>query len=289
VGATLFRLLCGEYVHAAPGLSELLDLAMRAPARSLGLLAPGLPEPLISVIDRALAFEIEDRFDDARSMRRALRKTLPSLASPGSEDDQLSTLVRACEGARDRGPEAPTHVDLAPRNAVTIVDRPQIDGPAPVLAMSRHDVLSRLDALGIRGSDVRLLDTVPLIEMIWADGRVQAEERALLDEFLRRHVKNVNELAGAEVLTLDQARAFVARFLTERPDPELMRTLREMLLAVGDDGLAGAPSRARRRAILDLCLDVGAACVAEYPHGDHERFCRDEKALFEEIFRALSV
>ncbi|MCE7893187.1 MAG: TerB family tellurite resistance protein, partial [Sorangiineae bacterium PRO1] len=143
-----------------------------------------------------------------------------------------------------------------------------------------------LALFGIRGQDVYFIDTIPLLEMIWADGVVQPEEVRLLESFLRAHVKNLNALAGHEVVTFEEARAFVQQFLERRPDPELLGLLRRML---PDTGIAGDEPHSiqRRRAILSFCLDIGAACVAAYPDGDRDRFCSEEQQAFEQIFRTL--
>ncbi|NVL67998.1 hypothetical protein, partial [Escherichia coli] len=42
------------------------------PARSLASVAPEVPAPLVSVVDRALAFDKSDRFPDATAMQTAL-------------------------------------------------------------------------------------------------------------------------------------------------------------------------------------------------------------------------
>jgi eukaryotic-like serine/threonine-protein kinase len=78
VGATMFRLLSGQHVHEAETRNEQLGLAMTAPARSLALVAPALDPGLIALVDRALEYEMKDRWESAREMRRALRALLPA-------------------------------------------------------------------------------------------------------------------------------------------------------------------------------------------------------------------
>jgi hypothetical protein len=281
----MFRLLSGEHVHPAVGVVELIEAAAQKPARSLASVAPELSKPLVQIVDRALAFDPRDRWPDAESMLHALREEVEG-GAPRSSDRgrELSTYV---ESLVPQTSEPPTEVELAPRQGATVVDNPRGKRP-PMLAMSRHEALAKLASFGIEGSDVYLIDVMPLLEMIWADGRVQPEELQLLDTFLRAHVKNVNDLAGESVITFDQANHFARRFLTERPDPALLGLLRRIVPLVASQNENGVMSMARRRTMLDFCLDIGAACVAEYPHGDHERFCREEKELFESIFRTLS-
>ena len=74
VGATIFTLLAGHTVHEARTPHEHLLLAATRPAPSLASAAPGVPEVICSVVDRALQFKREDRWPDARSMQKAVEK-----------------------------------------------------------------------------------------------------------------------------------------------------------------------------------------------------------------------
>lgn len=286
VGATMFRLLSGEHVHAALGVAELVEAAVTKPARSIASAAPELSKSLVQIVDRALAFDPKDRWPNAESMLHALREEVEGGAPRSS--DRGRELASYVESLVPQTSEPPTEVELSPRQGATVVDNPRGKKP-PMLAMSRHEALAKLASFGIEGSDVYLIDTMPLLEMIWADGRVQPEELTILDAFLRTHVKNVNELAGEEALTFEQAREFARRFLDQQPDPALLALLRRIVPLVTSTNEGDVMSVHRRRAMLDFCLDIGAACVAEYPHGDRERFCREEKELFESIFETLSA
>lgn len=73
VGATMFRMLTGRPVHEAVTLNEQLIFAATIPAPSIGELAPWLPAPLTALIDRALAFDKNDRWPSAAAMLEALQ------------------------------------------------------------------------------------------------------------------------------------------------------------------------------------------------------------------------
>ena len=73
VGATMFVALTGRQVHEGETVNEELLAAMTVPAQSLREAAPFLPAPLIDLVDRALAFEQDDRWSDARAMQAAVR------------------------------------------------------------------------------------------------------------------------------------------------------------------------------------------------------------------------
>jgi eukaryotic-like serine/threonine-protein kinase len=72
-GATLFTLLTGQSVHVGENAPQIMILAATTPPRSLASVAPWLPAPVVAVIDRALAFDKAMRWQDAASMRDALR------------------------------------------------------------------------------------------------------------------------------------------------------------------------------------------------------------------------
>jgi len=83
VGATAFTLLTGRFVHEASTLQEQLVLSATQPARRLRSVNAQVPEDVANVIDCALAFEREQRFENARAMRHALR-IAAGMTAPGA-------------------------------------------------------------------------------------------------------------------------------------------------------------------------------------------------------------
>lgn len=151
----------------------------------------------------------------------------------------------------------------------------------------RRMSLSRLERHGISGADVYLIDVIPLIEMIWADGMAQQAEVSILENYLDHHVKNINHIAGYRLLDLDRARAFVAGFLVTRPAPELMRTLRELIPGVRMCSTDEKANDLLEKSLLATCLDIAASCVSGYPYGIGERFDPREKRCYFEIVESL--
>ena len=80
LGATLFTLLTGAYVHEAETVNETLALAVTQPARRIGVLRPDLPERAARLIDKALSFAKSQRFADARAMQAEVRLVYAALA-----------------------------------------------------------------------------------------------------------------------------------------------------------------------------------------------------------------
>src|SRR5450432_1055132 len=71
VGATMFYALTGRQVHQGETANEELLLAMTVRAPSLGEIVPQMPPDLVRIVDRALAFDKEDRWSGARAMQRS--------------------------------------------------------------------------------------------------------------------------------------------------------------------------------------------------------------------------
>jgi serine/threonine-protein kinase len=74
VGATIFALVSGHLVYEAESATMLLLKVGTTPARSLKTVAEDVPEPIIALVDRALAFEKSSRWESAMAMREALEK-----------------------------------------------------------------------------------------------------------------------------------------------------------------------------------------------------------------------
>jgi serine/threonine-protein kinase len=82
VGATMFTLLAGRCVHDAETLNEILLLAMAQPAPPLATVLPGAPPAVAAIVDRALAYEMKDRWPDAATMRSAVQEAMRDPALP---------------------------------------------------------------------------------------------------------------------------------------------------------------------------------------------------------------
>jgi serine/threonine protein kinase len=83
LGATMYLLLSGVPVRERGSVTEQLLGAMTRPVPSLGEVT-ALPRSVIAVVDRALAFDREDRFPDASAMQLAVRAVQSELSPPDS-------------------------------------------------------------------------------------------------------------------------------------------------------------------------------------------------------------
>lgn len=154
--------------------------------------------------------------------------------------------------------------------------------------ISREDAVARLKTCGIEDEELYLIDVIPLIEMVWADGAAQEREIKVLEKFIEFQVDHINQLAGYEMLTMYTARAFMNRFLDERPDPELLRTLRSLVAIVRLSNSSQEVNEALRKSLLAACLDIASAPnegsgLADMPFDPAEKRC------FFEILESLDI
>jgi len=102
LGATVFTALTGETVHLGANVQARLLAAATVKARSISMVMPDLPGGIAAVIDMALRFKKEDRWQSVDAMRRALR-----------EAREAAGLGRPAEPSRvfDMSLDESTHVD----------------------------------------------------------------------------------------------------------------------------------------------------------------------------------
>jgi hypothetical protein len=115
VGATMFSLITGKLVHGGRSVNEALVLAATQPAPPIRQVDPSVPKPLAAVIDKALAFDRQERFADASAMRRALRRAAG--LEPPAEVDEAANAVSVVttlpeESLRDGEHRAPVVAGL---------------------------------------------------------------------------------------------------------------------------------------------------------------------------------
>jgi serine/threonine-protein kinase len=80
VGATCFTLLTGRTVHEGESAQNLVVLAATTPPRPIAQLLPDIHPGLGEVVDRALAFDRESRWQTARQMQSAISAVIDEVA-----------------------------------------------------------------------------------------------------------------------------------------------------------------------------------------------------------------
>lgn len=109
-------------------------------------------------------------------------------------------------------------------------------------------VIDRLIALDVRPETVTALSLVPLVMVAWADGTLDASERAAV-------------LAGvdnAEIAPDSPARALLESWLTRKPDPKLLEAWAQLVAGLGEQ-MSAEDVAALKAGLLDRARAVAGA------------------------------
>jgi serine/threonine-protein kinase len=148
VGATIFTLLTGSAVHEGEIAQQIVFKAGTEKARSLAVMSPELDRHVVELVDRALAFERDQRWPSAATMRDAVRDAHRALFGGDPSRKPLEDLVRTAKLAG----EATVPSTPAPRGSTRLlrpIDRmnplfgPKHQrAPAPTVVGTSHSVAS---------------------------------------------------------------------------------------------------------------------------------------------------
>ena len=112
VGATMYTLLTGQYVHEGENGAQVAIKAATTPARPLASLWPEVPKPLAELVDRALAFGKDDRWSSAAEMRDTVRAAQTAVFGRTAGRETLAAIWKDIEDALARTQENVTHDSL---------------------------------------------------------------------------------------------------------------------------------------------------------------------------------
>jgi eukaryotic-like serine/threonine-protein kinase len=124
VGAVMFAVLTGRYVHEAPTVNEQLLAAMTVPAVPVREEAPDVPEVVARIVDKALSFDKADRWATAEEMRHAIGEAFQALTGAPLTEARGLSVPPAAVPAVD--PDAATLdvADLPPGTPLGTTARP---------------------------------------------------------------------------------------------------------------------------------------------------------------------
>lgn len=141
--------------------------------------------------------------------------------------------------------------------------------------MDDRDLTEALGALGLDRSTYAAVALLPLVEVAWADGRVQRAERDLIAEIAQRY----------GLLPDD---AWLKRWLDRRPAPTTFLAARTVLLALmSRAGRDDVRSPETLESLLDLCMAVAEAAGGLF--GIAFTVERTERECIEEIAASLAL
>jgi serine/threonine-protein kinase len=143
VGATLFTLLSGRFVHQGDTGQELMVKAATEPAPPLASIAPQVPALVGAFVDRALAFGLSDRWQSAEMMQAAVADAFQTLAGEEISGAPLAAVVVRSHPSdalvsRPDVPPPATSPGLAPRAATPRTPTMPLPG-APASPLSSGD------------------------------------------------------------------------------------------------------------------------------------------------------
>ena len=179
VGATLYTLITGKFVHAGENAHETLALAATRPARSIAERRPDLHPSLIAFVDKALSYDMAARFPDAATMQHVLRLTYAQMEGNGTSQAMKLAIpdLQSMPPAR-----AITVRNLKPPGRLTMSGQPTIkrSSAARGTAQRRADSSSSQHAFAALVRDRRrvwlLLTAVAafaLVAFVWLRSRAE--------------------------------------------------------------------------------------------------------------------
>jgi hypothetical protein len=180
------------------------------------------------------------------------------MSGPRIEEDQH--FLPETEGRRA---ELVSKLDVASERAA------KRNAIADAVGTSDAALIDRIEALGLSGDSVRILDVLPLVHVAWADGKVQKGERAAVLAILERR----GIPPGSDACLL------VEGLLERRPSEsffgESLALIREL----------AARSSETTADLVDLCARVAESSGGLFGFGG--KTSEDERALIGEVAKAL--
>ncbi len=148
LGATIWTLISGRLVHSAKTIPELLVATATKQAEPFSSVAPGLPDELYQVVDRALVFEQQSRWPSAGEMLEATRAARVSLV---------------CKGTVRLDPEANPFHEAEPRAPLTAAVPVSSEPVTAKRETGPNVALARTDVLQVRAPNERT-QLLPAVE-----------------------------------------------------------------------------------------------------------------------------
>jgi hypothetical protein len=193
VGATMFTLLSGRYVHEAMSEHEQLIVSATRRAPPLASVVPDVPAMVAAIVDRALAFQRDERWPDAASMQRVVRTALEAL---GGGEPLAAGSVRRQAAAGPLASGVATHI-----RAATAIDTTTLG--SALSAWSSERELRAAEAAKLRASIAELLQQQADAKKRSLEVQTKVDagrtERSSLEQWFKRQ-------GGSRTAAVDEAR-----------------------------------------------------------------------------------
>jgi serine/threonine protein kinase len=194
VGATMFTLLAGRHVHVADSSQEQLILSATQPAPTLASVVADVPDDVLAIVDRALAFDRANRWPSARAMQTAVQQALRAAGVPA----QLPSPIGALGGPpaqrsmvrSDRGAAVASFT--APADSRWATEQRARSASTSKLRVTVADLVQRYALAKKRAAEAQ------------SDEETAKAQRKSLDQWLGRRV-------GTRTAAVEEARSEVRR------------------------------------------------------------------------------
>jgi serine/threonine protein kinase len=152
VGATLFSLLSGKFVHEGESVTQIVIQVATQPARSVASVAPGLDRRIVEIVDRALAFHRADRWPSALAMRDAVRAAYQAMYGARLNKEPLERFLTVVPTSLGTEPTALALPAVTPApNAEALGFRPSASPrPAQLVIVPERNTTTPLGAASPR-------------------------------------------------------------------------------------------------------------------------------------------
>jgi serine/threonine protein kinase len=198
VGATMFTLLSGLHVHEAESSQEQLIKSATTPAPRLATVVPDVPPQVAALVDRALAFDRESRWADAREMQHAVHTALEALGGtepPAVSGRRPATTLLSAQADPTVHPIGATLIDT-------------MGAPSASSAWIKEREARLVESTRLRGAVAELQQRHAGAKKLSAETQTQLEagrlERTSLEGWFKRQV-------GTRTAAVEEARKHVRR------------------------------------------------------------------------------
>ena len=144
---------------------------------------------------------------------------------------------------------------------------------------------------GLDRKHIYLLELIPLIEMMWADGKNQAAEIQLIHRYALEHLVRLQDAAaGQTVLSAAEADDFLNRLVHHRPNPDLLRQLCALAQSSAFSFHNSDPETrtASRRSVVENCFKIAISNI-HGPTASRERLMAEEERALLNLMAALGA
>lgn len=139
---------------------------------------------------------------------------------------------------------------------------------------------------GLNENHIYLLELIPLIQMMWADGKNQDEEIAILNRFAMQHLARLSHLNDDVMpISVEATNEFLNRFIQNPPSDDLIEDLKTVCIRRLNEKPDSMTAQSQADDIVNFCIDIAAACAEQYPYEFDERIVKEEKRVLKTLIQ----